>query len=326
MIADPLGAPERDPGSLGQTYRSLARVGLQWRRRPAMIVGACILGVIVLVAFGAPAVWPFNPGAIYGRDLMAPSSTHWLGLDYSGHDVVSWIVWGGRGSLTIGLLASLIALVIGGLVGLTGGYFGGWIDLGLAFVTDFFLVIPVLPLMITLAVLYGSSELELILIIGFLSWMPTARVLRAQSRSQRERLYVRRARSFGAGHVRTIATHIVPPLIPLLVATATLATAYAIFAEASLSFLGLGDFGVPSWGNMIALNFNGGAVTAGAWWAIVTPGAAIAIVVVSLNTVGRGIEAALNPRLRGSHLGATFRLVPAALSERQKPHQAGTEG
>jgi peptide/nickel transport system permease protein len=298
--------PEHSPAS---TTGRFSRFASTWQRNLGASAGIGVILIIATIAMLAPVAAPYAPNQISGSDLAPPTPSHWLGLDYGGHDVLSSLIWGARGSLTIGLFAALLSFLIGGLIGLTGGYFGGWIDLLLALVTDFFLVIPVLPLMITLAALYGSSQTELVLIIGLLSWMRTARVVRAQARSLRERLYVRRAHSFGAGHMRILASHVAPQLAPLAIASTTLAIAHAIFAEAALSFLGLGDVSQPSWGNMIALNFQGGAMTAAAWWSIVPPGAAIALVVLCANVVGGSLEGTLNPRLAVSYLSRqTFAL------------------
>jgi peptide/nickel transport system permease protein len=304
-------------GPLSRLYRTI-------RAHPSVAWPGSILTIVAIAALAAPIIEPYDPTTIYGADLAGPTSTHWLGLDYSGHDLMTILIWGARGSLKIGFLASLIALVVGGTVGLAGGYFGGWIDVVAAFVTDFFLVIPILPLMITIAALYGTSQSELIAIIGLLSWMGTARVVRAQVRSLRERTYVRRARSLGAGHVRTILVHILPHIIPMLAASTTLAVASAIFFEAALSFLGLGDTGQPSWGTTIELNFQGGAATSGAWGAIFWPGAAIGLVVLCSNLVGRGFERSLNPRLHAYGLTRTFRiLIPPVLASARSRVQAG---
>lgn len=278
-----------------------------------VLVGALLLAICGAVALLAPLVAPFDPQHVYGDDFTGPSANHWLGLDYAGHDVLSNLIWGSRQSMYIGFAASLISLTVGGFIGLVGGYFGGPLDKVVAFVTDLFLVIPVLPLMITIASLYGTTQNDLVAIIGLLSWMSTARLVRSQVKSLRERAYVRRVRSVGASHVRIVSLHILPQVAPLLAASATLAIATAIFFEAALSFLGLGDATVPSWGNMIAFNFQGGAVIAHAWWAIVPPGAAIAAIVVCSSLVGRSLEAKLNPRLDTSHISVrSFRLVPDA--------------
>lgn len=277
---------------------------------PMVLLAATVLGLCGVLAVMAPILVPLSPDHIYGPDFTGPSGDHVLGLDFAGRDVLANLIWGSRQSMYIGFAASLISLSVGGSIGLVGGYFGGPIDKLAAFVTDFFLVIPVLPLMIAIAALYGSSQNDLVAIIGLLSWMATARLVRAQVKSIRERTYIRRTRSTGASHARIVVHHVLPQVGPLLVASATLSIATAIFFEAALSFLGLGDATLPSWGNMIAFNFQGGAVIAHAWWAIFPPGVAIASIVVCASLVGRSLEARLNPRLATSHLSPrSFRVL-----------------
>lgn len=273
---------------------------------PIVLGAATALGLCGVVAVMAPILVPISPNHIYGPDFTGPSAAHVLGLDFAGQDVVANLIWGSRQSMYIGFAASLISLSLGGAIGLVGGYFGGPMDKLAAFLTDLFLVIPVLPLMITIAALYGSSQNDLVAIIGLLSWMTTARLVRAQVKSIRERTYIRRTRSTGASHARIVIHHVLPQVGPLLVASATLSIATAIFFEAALSFLGLGDATLPSWGNMIAFNFQGGAVIAHAWWAIMPPGVAIASIVVCASLVGRSLEERLNPRLATSHLSPKF--------------------
>jgi peptide/nickel transport system permease protein len=178
-------------------------------------------------------------------------------------------------------------------------------------ITDYFLVIPDIPLMIIVAAIWGRSLRNIILIIGAIYWTSTARVVRAQVKSIRERGYIRRTRVIGASNTRLIMRHVLPQVAPLLVATAVLMVAYAIFAETAIAFLGLGDPSAVSWGLLIENAFSRDAVTVGAWWAIVPPGLAVAVVVVSLTMLGTAIEDALNPRLRVSHVSVRrFRLRP----------------
>jgi peptide/nickel transport system permease protein len=293
-------------------------VGLSRRWRiPASnrtaLAATAVLGSLCAMAALAPWISPDDPRRLYGVSFTRPNGAHPLGLDYAGHDVLSVLVWGARASLKIGFAASLISLCAGGVIGVIGGYFGGLVDKVTTFLTDFFLVIPVLPLMITIAALYGTTQADLVAIIGLLSWMGTARVVRSQVKSIRERPYIRRTRALGASHVRTIVFHIFPQVAPLLAASTSLAIAVAIFFEAALAFLGLGDLSQPSWGNMIALNFQNGAIIVRAWWAIVPPGLAIASVVLCSNLIARGFEQSLNPRLLISHIGREpFRLRPSA--------------
>lgn len=296
-----------------QTAEAGKSTSLVIRLPRVVLVGAGLLVICGGIALLAPLIAPFDPQQTYGEDFGAPYGLHVLGLDYAGRDVLSNLIWGSRQSMYIGFAASLISLAVGGLIGLAGGYFGGLLDKVVAFVTDLFLVIPVLPLMITIASLYGTTQNDLVAIIGLLSWMSTARLVRAQAKSIRERTYIRRTHAAGANHIRILLVHVLPQVAPLLVASATLAIATAIFFEAALSFLGLGDSTLPSWGNMIAFNFQGGAVISHAWWAIVPPGAAIASIVVCASLVGRSLESRLNPRLATSHVSMrSFRVLSSA--------------
>jgi peptide/nickel transport system permease protein len=221
------------------------------------------------------------------------------------------MMFGTRVSLIVGFAAALVALLIGGAVGILAGFFGGKLDTLLMRLTDYFISIPDIPLMIVVAAVWGRSLRNIILIIGAIYWTSTARVVRAQVKSIRERGYIRRIRVLGASNTRLIVRHVLPQVAPLLVATTVIMVAYAIFAETSIAFLGLGDPSAVSWGLLIENAFSRDAITVGAWWAIVPPGVAVAIVVVSLTMLGTAIEDALNPRLRVSHVSVRrFRLRP----------------
>src|SRR5207302_6751846 len=190
---------------------------------------------------------------------------------------------------------------IGGTIGVLAGYFGGKVDTILMRITDYFLVIPDVPLMIVVAAIWGPSLFHIVIVIGILLWTGTARVLRAQVKSVRERVYVKRARSLGAGHLRIVFQHVLPQVAPLLIANTVLTIAYAIFDESALAFLGVGVPGV-SWGIMLQHAFDRTAMTRGAWWAFVPPGVSIGLVVIGCYLMGQSIEDALNPRLRVAHL------------------------
>ncbi len=221
-------------------------------------------------------------------------------------------MYGTRVSLIVGFAAAVVAMLIGGVIGVLAGYFGGRSDTTLMRVTDYFLAIPDLPLMIVVAAIWGRGINNIILIIGIIYWTTTARIVRAQVKSIRERGYIRRTRVLGASDSRLILRHVLPQVAPLLVATAVIMVAYAIFAETAIAFLGLGDPSATSWGLLIENAFSRDAISVGAWWAIVPPGIAVAIVVVSLTMLGTAIEDVLNPRLRVSHLSVRrFRMRPA---------------
>jgi peptide/nickel transport system permease protein len=279
------------------------------RGSPQAVFGGSVLGIVVLIAVFAPWIAPYGQHERVGEVFAHPSTSHWLGLDDGGFDMLSLMMYGARVSLIVGFAAALVAMVIGGAVGILAGFFGGRIDTLLMRLTDYFLAIPDVPLMIVVAAIWGRSLRNIILIIGAIYWTSTARVVRAQVKSVRERGYIRRTRVIGASNTRLIMRHVLPQVAPLLVATAVLMVAYAIFAETAIAFLGLGDPSAISWGLLIENAFSRDAVTVGAWWAIVPPGLAVAVVVVSLTMLGTAIEDALNPRLRVSHVSVRrFRL------------------
>jgi peptide/nickel transport system permease protein len=202
-------------------------------------------------------------------------------------------------------------MLIGGAVGIIAGYFGGKTDVVLMRVTDYFLVIPDVPLMIVIAAIWGRSLTNIIIIIGVIYWTGTARIIRAQVKSVRERVYVRRAQALGASDSRIIFRHVLPQVAPLLVANTVLTVAIAIFAETALAFLGLGDPSLISWGRLNENAFVSNAISVDAWWAIAPPGIAVAVVILACTLLGTAIEDALNPRLRVGHLSVRrFRLRP----------------
>ena len=292
------------------------------RRRFALLrerqvaVGLSIVGVFTFVAVFAPVLAPYSPTEQVGPIYAPPSWSHWLGLDNGGYDVLSNLIYGARTSLLVGFVASFVAIAIGGTIGLVAGYAGGATDVTLMRVTDYFLVIPDIPLMIVAAAVFGQSLRNIIVIIGVIYWTTAARVIRAQVASIRQRTYVRRAQSLGSSHTRVLRTHVLPQVMPLLVANAVLMIANAIFAETYISFLGLGDPSKISWGKMIESSLEGGAIFYHAWWAILPPGLAVTAIVLACTVAGQGMEDALNPRLRVSHLGVRrFRLRPHQWAE-----------
>jgi peptide/nickel transport system permease protein len=274
------------------------------RERRAAAVGAAILAAAIVVAVAAPLLAPYGLHERVGDVFEPPSSRHWLGLDDGGVDMVTLLIWGLRISLVVGFAATLVSMLLGGAVGVLAGYFGGATDSALMRVTDYFIVIPDVPLMIVIAAIWGPSLFHIVIVIGVLLWAPTARIIRAQVKSVRERVYVQRARSIGAGHLRIIVTHVLPQVAPLLVATTVLTVAVAIFDETFLSFLGLGDPSSISLGKIIENAFERTAISSGAWWAIVPPGIEVAVLVLACSLLGQAIEDALNPRLKNAHLSA----------------------
>ena len=281
------------------------------RHRPSAVIGSTVLLLIVLVALLAPLIAPYGLHQEVGPVFGHPSWSHPLGLDDGGIDMVTLLMWGARISLVVGFAATLVSMLVGGAVGVLAGYFGRTTDVVLMRITDYFIAIPDVPLMIVVAAIWGPSLFHIVMVIGLLLWTSTARVIRAQVKSVRERVYVQRARSIGAGHVRIIFRHVLPQIAPLLIANTVLTIAVAIFDETALSFLGLGDPSRISLGKVIENAFQRTAVSSGAWWAIVPPGALVAVLILSCSLIGQALEDALNPRLRVAHLSARrFRLRP----------------
>jgi peptide/nickel transport system permease protein len=296
--------------------RPLAATWRIVKSQPRATVGALIVVFFVLVALTAPWLAPYGVTEKVGPVFEPPSREHPLGLDDAGVDMLSLMMWGARVSLVVGFAAALVAMVIGGTIGLLSGYFGGRTDTVLMRMTDYFLVIPDIPLMLVAAAIWGRSLSNIIIIIGVIYWTTTARLIRSQVISLRERVYVKRATAVGAGHGRIVFRHILPQVTPLIVANTVLTVAIAIFAETAIAFLGLGDPTLTSWGKLIENAFSHNAITVDAWWAIVPPGIAVALVILGCTMVGQAIEDTLNPRLRVGHLSVRrFRLRPLQGSE-----------
>jgi peptide/nickel transport system permease protein len=277
------------------------RTWREFRSHRSGVVGLVILTGFILVAVFAPVL--ADPDGLEvtkatGGVLEAPSAEFWLGTDDSGRSVLTLLIWGARISLLVGLLATAISMVIGTLVGLLSGFFEGWPSRVLFRLTEWFLVIPFLPLALVLATVLGRSLLNIALVIGVTSWPATALLIRAQALSVKERPYLERARALGAGRWHQMSRHVLPNVMPMVFANTTLTVALAILAETTLSFLGLGDPTRVSWGSMLEDAFSVGAMTTGAWWFIVPPGLCVVVVVLSFTLIGQALEEIVNTRLR----------------------------
>jgi peptide/nickel transport system permease protein len=291
---------------------------LRWRalvapvlQNKSALVAVGILAFFVFLALAGPMLIADNPQAKVGEVFEPPSREFPLGTDGGGANMVDLLVAGARVSLLIGFCAAAISALIGGTIGIVSGFFGGKTDTALMRMTDYFLVIPDVPLMIVIAALFGRSTWNIIVIIGIIYWTYTARLIRAQTKSVRERAYVQRARALGAGNSRLIVRHVLPQVTPLLIANSVLLIALAIFAETFITFLGLGDPSTISWGRLIENAFNDDAIINEAWWAIIPPGLCVMLVVLACTIIGQAMEDALNPRLRTGHLSVRrFRVLP----------------
>jgi peptide/nickel transport system permease protein len=307
--------------------RNLSNFWKVFRRNKLGLLGSFLVLSAILAAIFAPLLTPYSPKDIIrdenGRGLtFAPPSVHGpLGTDDAGHDVWSQLIYGARISLMVGFLAGFIAMFVGSLFGIIAGYFGGPIDNLLMRITDILLVIPDLPLMLILVATIRQMKLNippltvLIAVIGLLYWTSTARLIRSQVLTIKERQFVARARAIGAGHAHIIRKHILPQIMPLIVANTVLILSTAILVESGLAFLGLGDPTKPSWGTMLNFAFDRSAVTNGAWWFYLPPGLAIVWVSLGCVLLGNVLEEMLNPRLTAHHLEGDQNMVTITVSE-----------
>jgi peptide/nickel transport system permease protein len=282
-------------------------------RRPDGLVGVVILSFfIVLAAVPDLLVGPLQTAVTAtGGRLEPPSPGYPLGTDEIGRSMLNLTVHGARISMVIGLLATAITVFLGGVIGVVSGFVGGRTDGALMRVTDFFLVLPTFVLALILAPIIadvigsGSSILGIrttliviVVVVGITSWASTARILRSQTLSLKERPFVDRARVIGAGRLHIVGHHILPNVVNLLVANAVLVFAGAVLTETTLSFVGLGDPFQPSWGQLLNAAEEVGAPSLGAWWYFVPPGACIVLVVFAFTLLGTALDDLLNPRRR----------------------------
>lgn len=268
-------------------------------RNPYGRLGLAVLVSLVVLATAGPQLSPYGIWE-YGvcKPFEPPSATHLFGCDEIGRDILTLFLYGGRISLFVGFVAAALSTLLGTLVGLVSGYFGGPIDLLLMRVVDALLAMPGLVLMIIFAAVLGPSLFNVILVISVLSWPPVARVVRSQVLSLKEYPHIEAARAFGAGSARIIFRHIAPATLPLVVANMILQVSNAIIAEAALSFLGLGDPRIPTWGNILRFASRMGAVAAGYWWYVVPPGVGIILAVLSVTFMSYALDEIINPKLR----------------------------
>ncbi|CAB4946963.1 MAG: ABC transporter permease subunit [Actinobacteria bacterium] len=277
---------------------AFARFSTGFRHDRAGMAGLAILAVFVATAILAPILIPesaLDVTKATGGRLDSPSWSYPLGTDESGRSMLLLLAWGTRISLTVGLAATVISVVIGTLFGIMAGHFRGFGGHALVGVTDWFLVIPFLPLAIVLATVLGPSTMNLIIVIGITSWAGTARLIRAQTLSIEGRPYLERSRALGAGNWHQMTRHVLPNVFPLVLANTTLTVAIVILSETTLSFLGLGDPLAPSWGSLLDRAFSSGAVSSGAWWYVLPPGICVVLVVLAFTLVGRATERIVDP-------------------------------
>ncbi|SIM79759.1 ABC transporter permease [Micromonospora cremea] len=269
-----------------------------WRNRKCR-AGLLLLGAFVLVALFAPLIAPYDPRGDAFPTSLGPTGGHWLGTTAQGEDVFSQLIVGARTSLIVGLAAGLLSTLIGLVIGLTAGYLQGWVDEVLSFLINLGLVVPALPLMVTLAAYAPVRGLWLIIaVISVTGWAYGARIKRSQIITLRTRDYITAARFAGDGTARIIAREIVPNMTSLIVVGFMGAALGAIGGEAGLAFLGLGDPQTVSWGTMLNQASLGGALLTGQWAWLIAPGLALSLLITSFTLINFGIDALSNPHLR----------------------------
>ena len=264
------------------------------RHRPA-VLGLVILLAVVACALLAPAIHPASPFSLSGQPFQAPFGQYLFGTDQLGRDLAAALLYGARTTLLIGLVATAIAVLVGVTIGGLAGYYGGHVDSWLMRLTEIFQTIPFFLFAILLLAVLTPSIANVIIAIAVVSWPPMARLVRGEFIAMRDREFVLACISMGMSHTRIILRHILPNTLSSIIVTASLMVATAILIESSLSFLGLSDPNVMSWGFIIGA---GRTAIRSAWWVCAIPGIAILLTVMSINLVGEGLNDALNPRLR----------------------------
>ena len=308
------GAPAVSAGRLaelgglrGKKPRSLwSNAWRQFRRHRLAMGGLCVLAFLVVMTLLGPVLWTESRSEIdFSRQLQGVSTSHPMGTDDLGHDIFARVLWGGRISLAVGVVAMLVAILLGAMVGAVAGFFGGFVDSLLMRLTDMFISLPDLPLLLLTIYLFRDSLRDrfgpnlgifmlIVFLIGVLNWMPTARLVRASFLSIKEKEFIEAARCIGATRSSIMFKHIFPNVMGPVIVAATLAVGASIITESALSFLGLGfPPDVPTWGRLLndAINFMELAPHM-----VIFPALMIFLTVLSINYVGDGLRDALDPR------------------------------
>jgi peptide/nickel transport system permease protein len=285
------------PDAPGPERSAYSRSWRDFRRNPLARFGATTIALLLCVAVFAPWLAPRDPDALdYFRGLAPPGRTAWLGTDSLGRDTLSRLIFATRVSLIVGLGVSGLSVLIGATLGATAGWSGGWVDGVISRLMDVLWSIPMLPLVMVIGAFIKITPPLLVLLLGGISWVGVARLVRAQAMSLREQEFIAAARSIGLSNARIVARHILPNTTAPMVVAGTLSVASAILVESALSFLGFGvDPSTPTWGNMLQ---NAQNYLIRAPWLSIFPGAMIALTVTSFNFVGDGLREAFDPRLK----------------------------
>lgn len=263
------------------------------------VFGTILLLIFILLAIFGPVIYHYDHQEYFlGQRIGAPNAEYKLGFDEMGRDVLGAIIYGARASLAIGFFVTLLIVLVGTTIGIASGYYGGLMDIVLMRITEAFMMVPSLPLMLTLAAIFGQKFSNIILILGLTGWPSTARLIRSQTLSIKSRNYVERARALGASGAYIMKRHILPNVFPLIFSEIILLVQNAILAEATLAFLGIGDPTIPTWGQLLRSARIQGAITTGSWWLFIPAGLCIVLLASSFVFIGYGFDEILNPKLR----------------------------
>jgi peptide/nickel transport system permease protein len=285
-------------GSAGKPVSSQMEFLRRTLVEPKALIGLVILAILILTAIFAPLIAPNSPSKYVGLPNQPPSSQHWLGTTGQGQDVFSQLVWGSRTSLLIGFSVGIVSTLLGMIIGMISGYMPGVVDGVLNMFTNVFLLIPGLPLLITLASFLPQGMLTVILVLTFTGWSWPARVFRSQVLSLREKDFVSASVISGEGPSRIIFAEILPNMLSLVMVSLFGAVIYTIGADAGLAFLGFENMNIVSWGTMLYWASNSSALLQEAWWTFLPPGICIALVSFATTMLIYAMDEVTNPRLR----------------------------
>ncbi len=267
-------------------------------RNPKTLIGVLILLFYTLLAVAAPVLAPGDPNEYVDAPHLEPSSSHLLGTTGQGQDVFAQLAWGARRSLGLGLMVGIVTTAVGIVMGLTAAYWGGQVDNVLSLVTNIFIIMPGLPLLVALAAVLPSGPLSIVLVLSITGWAGTARVLRSQALSLRQKDFASASIVSGESSARIIFIEILPNMASIATTCLLGAIIYGIGAQAALEFLGLGDIDSVSWGTILYWAGTNASLLMGAWWTFVPAGLSIALVAFALVMINYSIDEIVNPRLR----------------------------
>jgi peptide/nickel transport system permease protein len=296
--------PSQPSGPLARPFREEHALE-KLLRRPLAAFGLTIIALVTLIAVLAPFVAPYDPAEQFFDGLslegspLPPNAQYWLGTDLLGRDLLSRLIFGARTSLVIGVVANGIAVAIGALVGITAGFFRGWIAMILMRFTDLMMAFPALLLAIVLAAMFRPSLWIVALVIALVNWVQVARIVYTETRSLAEREFIEAERAIGAGRARILFLHILPHLVPTIIVWGTLGISTTVLLEATLSFLGIGvQPPTASWGNII---FENQTYFSSAPWLVFIPGFCIILLALAFNLVGDSLREILDPTQKGRY-------------------------